>query len=118
METGDIKIRIKREGSKTNSKYESDESFLSKSPSSAKRLNLPSLKAPISGVFYQAASPGEKPFVSVGDKVKKGDTLCILEAMKMMNEVKSDRSGTIKEILVEDGNPVEESDVLFVFQGE
>ena len=77
----------------------------------------PSIRAPISGVFYQAPAPGEEPFVSVGDSVKKGDTLCILEAMKMMNEVKSDRNGIIKEVLVKDGDSVNESEVLFVFQG-
>lgn len=115
LDTGEIKIRIQRETA--NNQTKSKSSIGAPAAGSARQVSGPSLAAPISGVFYQAPAPGEKPFVSVGDSVKKGDTLCILEAMKMMNEVKSDRDGIIKEILVSDGDPVEEKDVLFVFRG-
>lgn len=119
METGEIKIRIKRRGAGEASQDDELQTvFASGSPPLKVDDKLPKMLAPISGVFYQSPSPGESPFVSVGDSVKKGDTLCILEAMKMMNEVKSDRNGIIKEILVEDGSSVDESDVLFIFQGE
>jgi acetyl-CoA carboxylase biotin carboxyl carrier protein len=119
METGEIKIRIKRQGSISSAQNDEHQGVnASESPPNKSDDKLPKILAPISGVFYQAAAPGDKPFVSVGDMVNKGDTLCILEAMKMMNEVKSDRSGVIKEILVEDGKSVDESDPLFIFQGE
>ncbi len=116
METGDIKIRIQRHGA-PGTKVTADSFSAETNVRKPMRAAGPSIRAPISGVFYQAPAPGEEPFVSVGDSVKKGDTLCILEAMKMMNEVKSDRNGIIKEVLVKDGDSVNESDVLFVFQG-
>ena len=65
------------------------------------------VKSPMVGTFYRAASPGAKPFVEVGDSVQAGDTLCIIEAMKLMNEIESDKSGLVKQILVENGQPVE-----------
>ena len=115
LDTGEIKIRIQRETENNQTKTKS--SIGTPPAANIRQTSGASLVAPISGVFYQASAPGEKPFVSVGDTVKKGDTLCILEAMKMMNEVKSDRDGVIKEILATDGDPVEEKDVLFVFRG-
>lgn len=74
------------------------------------------IKAPLVGTFYRAPSPESPPFVEVGTQVKKGDTLCIVEAMKVMNEIKSDYDGTVKEILVENAKPVEYGQVLFVLQ--
>ncbi len=65
------------------------------------------LKSPMVGTFYRAATPGAKPFVDVGDQVQVGDTLCIIEAMKLMNEIEADKSGVVKQILVENGQPVE-----------
>jgi len=65
------------------------------------------VKSPMVGTFYRAASPGAKPFVEVGDTVAVGDPLCIIEAMKLMNEIESDQAGVVKEILVENGQPVE-----------
>ncbi|HEY3431481.1 MAG TPA: acetyl-CoA carboxylase biotin carboxyl carrier protein [Rhodocyclaceae bacterium] len=70
--------------------------------------------APMVGTFYRSGSPGNPPFVEVGQSVKEGDTLCILEAMKLMNEIESDASGTVKAILVENGQPVEFGQPLFV----
>ena len=72
------------------------------------------VKSPMVGTFYRAASPGAKPFVEVGDTVQAGDTLCIIEAMKLMNEIEADASGVVKEILVENGQPVEFGQPLMV----
>ncbi len=72
------------------------------------------VKSPMVGTFYRAASPGAKSFVEVGDAVQAGDTLCIIEAMKLMNEIESDKSGVVKQILVENGQPVEFGQPLVV----
>ncbi len=72
------------------------------------------LPSPMVGTFYRAATPGAKPFVEVGDTVVEGATLCIIEAMKLMNEIEADRAGTIKAILAENGQPVEFGQPLFV----
>lgn len=74
------------------------------------------MKSPMVGSFYRAASPTAKAFVEVGQSVKVGDTLCIVEAMKMMNQIQSDKAGVIKEILVENGEPVEFDQPLFVIE--
>ena len=70
--------------------------------------------APMVGTFYSASSPGSPPFVQVGDRVEVGDTLCIVEAMKMMNQIEAEVSGTIKSIRVQNGEPVEYGQILFV----
>ncbi|HRD32816.1 MAG TPA: acetyl-CoA carboxylase biotin carboxyl carrier protein [Rhodocyclaceae bacterium] len=72
------------------------------------------VKSPMVGTFYRAASPGAKPLVDVGQKVSNGERLCIIEAMKLMNEIESDADGVIKAILVENGQPVEYGQPLFV----
>ncbi|MGE8548710.1 acetyl-CoA carboxylase biotin carboxyl carrier protein [Alcaligenes sp. WGS1538] len=72
------------------------------------------VKAPMVGTFYRAPSPGAAPFVEVGQTVKEGDPLCIIEAMKLLNEIEADKSGVIKEILVENGGPVEYGQPLFI----
>ena len=72
------------------------------------------VKSPMVGTFYRSASPGSAPFVDVGDTVAVGDTLCIVEAMKLMNEIEADASGTIKAIMVENGQPVEFGQPLFL----
>jgi acetyl-CoA carboxylase biotin carboxyl carrier protein len=72
------------------------------------------VKSPMVGTFYRSASPGAKPFVEIGDEIGQGDTLCIVEAMKLMNEIEADAAGTIKAILVENGQPVEFGQPLFV----
>jgi acetyl-CoA carboxylase biotin carboxyl carrier protein len=72
------------------------------------------VSAPMVGTFYSAPTPGAKDFVSLGDEVKVGQTLCIIEAMKMMNQIECDRAGKIKAILVKSGEPVEFSQPLFV----
>ncbi len=72
------------------------------------------VKSPMVGTFYRTSAPGAKPFVELGQSVSSGDTLCIIEAMKLMNEIESDATGTIKAILVENGQPVEYGQPLFV----
>jgi acetyl-CoA carboxylase biotin carboxyl carrier protein len=72
--------------------------------------------APMVGTFYRSSGPSAAPFVKVGDKVKEGDTLCIIEAMKMMNQIEATKAGTIKAILVEDAHPVEFGTPLFVIE--
>ncbi len=73
-------------------------------------------KSPMVGTFYRAASPTSPAFVEVGQTVKAGDTLCIIEAMKLMNEIEAEKSGVIKEILVENGQPVEYGEPLFIIE--
>jgi len=70
--------------------------------------------APMVGTFYAASSPGAAAYVQVGDRINEGDTLCIIEAMKMMNQIEADTSGVIKSIRVQDGEPVEYGQTLFV----
>jgi acetyl-CoA carboxylase biotin carboxyl carrier protein len=72
------------------------------------------VKSPMVGTFYRAASPGAKPFVEIGDAVEVGDTLCIIEAMKLMNEIESDKTGVVKQVLIENGQPVEFGQPLVV----
>ncbi len=72
------------------------------------------VKAPMVGTFYRSPSPDAKPFVEVGQAVKEGDTICIIEAMKLMNEIEADASGSVKAILVENGQPVEYGQPLFI----
>jgi acetyl-CoA carboxylase biotin carboxyl carrier protein len=74
------------------------------------------VKSPMVGTFYRAASPGAKPFVDVGDTVQVGDPLCIIEAMKLMNEIESDKAGVVKQILVENGQPVEFGQPLVIIE--
>ena len=73
-------------------------------------------KSPMVGTFYRAASPTSDPFVEVGQTVKEGQTLCIIEAMKLMNEIEAEKSGVIKEILVDNGTPVEYGEPLFIIE--
>ena len=72
------------------------------------------MKSPMVGTFYRAPSPDAKPFVEVGQVVKEGQTICVIEAMKLMNEIEADASGTVKAVLVENGQPVEYGQALFI----
>ena len=74
------------------------------------------VKSPMVGTFYRSSTPGSNPFVEVGQTVKEGETLCIVEAMKLLNEIESDKSGVVKAILVENGQPVEYGEPLFVIE--
>lgn len=85
-------------------------------PTTAPQPTGKTIKAPMVGVFYKAASPEAEPYVTVGKTVKKGDTVCIIEAMKLMNEIQAEEDGTIKEILVKDGDIIEYGQPLFVIE--
>ena len=74
------------------------------------------VKSPMVGTYYRASSPGAKPFVEVGSVVKEGDPICIVEAMKILNEIEADKAGTVTQILVENGQPVEYGQPLFVIE--
>ena len=85
-------------------------------PAAAPEPKGHTLKSPMVGTFYRAPSPAAPPFVEVGQTVSKGQTLCIIEAMKLLNEIESDVSGTVKAILVENGQPVEYGQPLFLIE--
>jgi len=74
------------------------------------------VKSPMVGTFYRSSSPGAKPFVEIGSQVKEGETICIIEAMKILNEIETDKSGTITKILCENGQAVEYGQALFVIE--
>lgn len=74
------------------------------------------VKSPMVGTFYRASSPGAKPFVEVGSAVKEGDAICIVEAMKILNEIECDKSGTVTQVLVQNGDAVEYGQPLFVIE--
>ena len=74
------------------------------------------VNSPMVGTFYRTSSPGSDPFVKVGQTVKAGETLCIIEAMKLLNEIEADKGGIIKAILIENGQPVEYGEALFIIE--
>ena len=80
--------------------------------------NAVEIKSPMVGTFYNAPAPDASPYVSVGDKVKVGDVLCIIEAMKLMNEIEAEEAGVISKILVENSNPVQYNQPLFLLETE
>ncbi|HEV2523969.1 MAG TPA: acetyl-CoA carboxylase biotin carboxyl carrier protein, partial [Gammaproteobacteria bacterium] len=80
--------------------------------------NEHTVTTPMVGTFYRAASPNDKPFIDVGQSVKVGSVLCIVEAMKMLNQIESDKAGIVKRILVENGQPVEFGQPLFIISDE
>lgn len=87
-----------------------------KAPAPAAGKNTVDIKSPMIGTFYRSANPDSPPFISVGDKITKGQTVCIIEAMKLFNEIESEFSGTVVKILCENSSPVEYDQVLFVVE--
>jgi len=85
-------------------------------PTPAEEIKGFVVKSPMVGTFYRSTSPGAEPFVEMGAQVKEGDTLCIVEAMKILNEINAEKSGTVTRILVENGHPVEYGQPLFVIE--
>ncbi|KPK39251.1 MAG: acetyl-CoA carboxylase biotin carboxyl carrier protein subunit [Gammaproteobacteria bacterium SG8_47] len=83
-------------------------------PSEAPEISGHVVKSPMVGTFYRASSPGAKAFVEVGDSVAVGDTLCIIEAMKLLNQIEADKAGVVKAVLVENAQPVEYGEPLFI----
>ena len=78
--------------------------------------NIKTINSPMVGTFYSAATPGAKPFVDIGSTVNVGDTLCIIEAMKMMNQIESDKAGRVVSVLAKNGEPVEFGQLLFIIE--
>ena len=123
---GDDKVRIsKQTTSKSNvsetvvySNQMQDNNDGSSNDKQIPRNDFHEVKAPMIGTYYQAAEPGAESFVKVGDPVSQGDTLCIIEAMKMMNKIESDADGIIERVLVQNGDPVEFDEVLFLISQE
>jgi len=134
IEEGDFKIKVKKKGDVQTVSYtqpaapqapaappppaktESAGDQSSEAGSGEDKADGDTVKSPIVGTFYRAPSPDSDPFVNVGDTVQKGQTLCIVEAMKIMNEIEAEFSGVVQEILVEDGQPVEYEQPLFVIK--
>lgn len=119
----DFYIYLKRKTKNSSSSAVADElpriAPAAVSPKEEKSLNaapLQSIKSPINGVFYRASSPKSPPFVNEGDVVEPGKTLCIIEAMKVMNEIKADRRMKILKIFLENGKPVNQGQDLFAFE--
>ena len=86
---------------------------------SAPAVEVPSghtVKSPMVGTFYRSSSPGAKPFVEIGDAIKEGDTICIIEAMKILNEIEADKTGTVSKILCDNGQAVEYGQPLFIIE--
>ena len=87
-----------------------------KAEAPSKKVNLLEVRSPIVGTFYRSSGPDKAPFVKVGDDVSKGDVVCIIEAMKLFNEIESEVSGKVVKIMVEDASPVEYDQVLFLIE--
>jgi acetyl-CoA carboxylase biotin carboxyl carrier protein len=124
---GEERVRITRTAASTQQTYTSapvpQPIIASAAPAAAPATAEPAkpavaeghvVKSPMVGTFYRSASPGSKAFVDVGQTVNSGDTICIIEAMKLLNEIEADQGGVIKAILVENGQPVEFGQPLFV----
>lgn len=138
IEEGDFKIKVKKQGTVESVTYTQPAApqAAPAAPAQAAAPQQPSspaggsdekdnnasqtkgdvVKSPIVGTFYESPSPDSDPFIKVGDKVNKGDTLCIVEAMKIMNEIEAEFGGTVQEILVDDASPVEFDQPLFIIE--
>ncbi len=130
IEEGDFKIKVKKTGTVEQVTYTQP---MPPAPAAAPQPAAPAasqettsapasapigdtVKSPIVGTFYEASSPDSDPFVKVGDKVSKGQTLCIIEAMKIMNEIEAEFGGTVQEVLVSNATPVEFDQPLFIIK--
>jgi len=124
---GEEKVRISRAGSAVQTAVMATPqatNMLTAAPAAAAALaaapEVPAepeghvVKSPMVGTFYRSSAPGAKPFVEIGQTVNAGDTLCIIEAMKLLNEIEADQGGVIKTVLVENGQPVEYGQPLFL----
>jgi len=126
IKEGEESVRISRQSSAPVAAYAPPPAQLAAAPNPAPSAapateEMPAetghlVKSPMVGTFYSAASPTSEPFVTQGQQVSVGDTLCIIEAMKMMNQIEADKAGTVRSILVDNGSPVEFDQVLFVIE--
>ena len=113
VRSGDEQIRISRAGPVVPGAPVMPPVETPDEPVPDKRKRGEVVDAPLAGTFYRAPAPGEKPFVEIGDTVAAGDVLCIIESMKMMNRIESERAGEIVEVLVDNGKPIESGTALF-----
>ena len=116
LERGGARLTLRKEGARV---YEGFSQGASAPPPSAPPSTGRDgyvIKAPLVGTFYRRPAPTEPPYVEVGDRVEKGDTVCIIEAMKVMNEIKAEHAGIVEKILVEEGKPVEYGQPLMVIR--
>src|SRR5258706_4472503 len=126
---GEEKVRISRVGNPCQTFYAPPQqvhyaptsvALQPTAPAAQEVVNTPAvpeghiIKSPMVGTFYRASSPGATPFIEIGQEIKEGQTLCIIEAMKLLNEIESDKAGTVKQVLVENGQPVEYGQPLFI----
>ena len=123
---GEEKVRISRAGNTVQTAamtMPQATSMMAAAPATAASAAAPEtpaepeghvVKSPMVGTFYRSSAPGAKPFVEIGQSVNTGDTLCIIEAMKLLNEIEADQGGLIKSVLVENGQPVEYGQPLFL----
>ncbi|HBX67681.1 MAG: acetyl-CoA carboxylase, biotin carboxyl carrier protein [Balneola sp.] len=134
LEEGDFKIKVKKQGEVQQVSYTQPAApqppaqpaapatqqpaapSSGQDDSSSEAADGDTVTSPIVGTFYESPSPDSDPFVKVGDKVSKGDTLCIVEAMKIMNEIEAEFGGTVKKIIAKDGQPVEFEQPLFIIK--
>ena len=130
IEEGDFKIKVKKTGTVEQVTYSQPLAAPAPAPQPAAPSSVPqeasapsspaatgdTVKSPIVGTYYEASSPDSDPFVKVGDKVSTGQTLCIIEAMKIMNEIEAEFGGTVQEILVSNATPVEFDQPLFIIK--
>lgn len=131
IETKELKLHVKREPDQKVFKSQPAAAALAQAPVAVQESSLQQIpktspeisgkkmaeiKSPMIGTFYRSSGPDTPPFVSVGDKITKGQTVCIIEAMKLFNEIESEISGTIVKIIVENSTPVEYDQVLFVVE--
>jgi len=125
---GDDKVRISKQTTPksndnetviySNQIQENNDNVRSRNHKQIPRNGFHEVKAPMIGTYYQATEPGAEAFVKVGDPVSQGDTLCIIEAMKMMNKIESDADGIVERVLIQNGDPVEFDEVLFLISQE
>ena len=109
---------IKEEVKTKINKTDIDNEFLNKDIEDSNSKENIFIKAPLVGTFYNSPKPGEPPFISVGENIQEGQTICIIEAMKIFNEIESEYSGTVVEVLIKDGTPVEYDQDLIVISSE
>lgn len=129
LERGGARLILKREGTRTTASVAAPllaqplPQSITPAPPSSSASGVPSADAfpngyvitsPLVGTFYRRPAPAEEPYVEVGDRIEKGDTVCIIEAMKVMNEIKAEQAGIVEKILVEDSKPVEYGQPLMV----
>ncbi|GAA0854797.1 acetyl-CoA carboxylase biotin carboxyl carrier protein [Aliiglaciecola litoralis] len=124
---GEESVRIHRSGSSAQVQYAAPAPMAAPpapapvaaaapAPAASEEISGHIVKSPMVGTFYRSSSPGSKAFVEVGQKVNVGDTLCIVEAMKMMNQIEADKAGVVKQILVDNQEPVEFDQPMFVIE--